>query len=675
MFLASLLLTTLTTTADINASLRNPHKAGQPFELKGTVTAALFNSHCIIEDETGRMHVRNKSETIPAAGDRVSLSGYTSIDSYGQEQTIATNLTILGAVELKPPQHESVSRITRGEVNFANVQVEGTVAGCFSDDIDSNWNYLILKSEGSFTYVSVPNVNRGMQRIEDFSRALISVRGTVINGHCGARCIIGPHIETSGFGDIRLLKEPSADSAVTSAELPLLTPDTVVGLGPQMIDGVVVACWGNHNLLLRDMFGGIHRVDLQPELDLPAVGSHLQVIGHPETDLYRINLSKARVTHLPDRPAEASETVPNWKAVEQNPGLRHQTFHGRFVGVRGRILAEATDRCAWRAILETDTHERIAIDVSTVPDCAAALTVGSTVAVTGCGLIDLDNWKAGVSFPQQKELVVIVRTPEDITILSRPSWWTTGRLLAVIGILLGLLVAIVIWNRILNRLVERRGRMLYRETLTHAAAEFRVVERTRLATEMHDSLSQSLTGISCQIDAMEAARVKRPDRLAHHLSLARNLLANCRTQLRYCLWDLRNNILSEPDAETAIRTTILSLLEETELAVTFPIPRQAFSDTTFHELLCILRELAANAIRHGGASKLTITGDKSATSYTITIVDNGCGFDPEHRPGSAEGHFGLLGVSERVERLNGTFTITSQPGLGTTASVTLPRKS
>ena len=665
-------LATLGTTAEINLQRFGASEPGEPFSLTGTVSAALFNAHYIIEDDTGRAHVRSKSSTAARAGDRVTCTGFTSVDAYGENQAIATNVSVLGHGEPPPPRTEGVARIARGEANFANVMIEGSVVGCFPDDIDFNWNYLILRSGGSFIYVSVPRAKGESQRIEDFARTTVSVRGTVIHGHCGARRVIGPHVETSGFHDLRILRKPPVNGIPTASALNDLTPSEVIGLGPQTLEGRVVAGWGDAHLLIRDDFNGIHRVDLMSGLPLPAVGSRVRAVGMPETDLYRINLSKARCETLA-RPANADIRE---RAVEVNlqPGLRHVHFHGRTVRVSGRIGAEPTARSDWRAILVTDGGERYTVDISTLPETAEAFAVGNIVDLTGCGLIETDNWQPGASFPLQKDLVVVIRSPSDIQVVSRPPWWTTGRLLAVIGALAGLLVGVAIWNRILNRLVERRGRELYREALAHAASELRIAERTRLAAEMHDSLSQSLTGISCQIDAMEGARVKRPERIPHHLGLARRLLDGCRMQLRNCLWDLRNDILNEPDAAQAVRQTILPHAGTAELTVEFPISRARFSDTTFHEILCILRELVANAIRHGQATVISITARDERDRIIVTVTDNGCGFDPDHCLGHDEGHFGLLGVRERLFRLKSALTISSTLGQGTACSFTLDTK-
>ncbi len=65
-------------------------------------------------------------------------------------------------------------------------------------------------------------------------------------------------------------------------------------------------------------------------------------------------------------------------------------------------------------------------------------------------------------------------------------------------------------------------------------AELKTAERTRLAAEIHDSISQILTGAAMQLDAGETAAAKR-------------ILASCRRELRACLWDLRSRALDEKD--------------------------------------------------------------------------------------------------------------------------------
>ena len=232
-------------------------------------------------------------------------------------------------------------------------------------------------------------------------------------------------------------------------------------------------------------------------------------------------------------------------------------------------------------------------------------------------------------------------------------------------------VGFVIWNRALNRIVERRSRQLSRERIARDGAELRIAERTRLAVEIHDALSQTLTGVSFQIDAAEEARKHDPSRIKKFLDIARQTLLSCRKDLRNCLWDLRNNALEESDTARAIQRTVEPHIGDTELSIDFDVSRRKLTDNVFHAVLCIVRELAVNASLHGAARHISVSGQLEGDILAFDVVDDGTGFDPAHHPGVGEGHFGLLGVSERAETFRGQVSINSSPGLGTKVCVSL----
>ena len=130
------------------------------------------------------------------------------------------------------------------------------------------------------------------------------------------------------------------------------------------------------------------------------------------------------------------------------------------------------------------------------------------------------NWQPNAPFPHVEGFAIVVRTPDDIRILSRPPWWTPGRLLTVIGALLAALAGVFAWNRSLNRLAEMRGRELTEETVARVTADLKVGERTRLAVELHDALSQNLTGAALEIETSDVLIDNAPSKAHHHLGIA-----------------------------------------------------------------------------------------------------------------------------------------------------------
>ena len=114
------------------------------------------------------------------------------------------------------------------------------------------------------------------------------------------------------------------------------------------------------------------------------------------------------------------------------------------------------------------------------------------------------------------------------------------------------------------------------------------------------------------------------------------------------------------------------LLADAQLQVRFNVPRRKIPDNAFHNILCIIRELVVNAVRHGHANTLKVAGTVDGGRLLFSVADDGCGFDPAKRPGMEQGHFGLEGVTERVKALGGTADIASVPGKGSRISINIP---
>jgi signal transduction histidine kinase len=300
---------------------------------------------------------------------------------------------------------------------------------------------------------------------------------------------------------------------------------------------------------------------------------------------------------------------------------------------------------------------------------------GSKIEVTGMCLHDFDDHPLDTSIPRFRGIVVLPRSADDIRILSAPSWWTPARFAVITALLVLIIVAILIHNRILKALASRKGRELYNEQIDHAKAELKVEERTRLAVEIHDSMSQMLTGTALQIDAAMRIGDKGFDAAKGYLHNARQMLASCRHELRCCLWDLRSRTFEEKNMAEAVERTIANHLGQTASTVRFNVPREALSDSDAHVVLRIIRELTVNAIRHGHASYVKIAGELKDGFIKFSVRDDGCGFDPETANGPEQGHFGIQGIRERVAAINGSIDIRSVSGKGTRITVSIPAES
>lgn len=260
---------------------------------------------------------------------------------------------------------------------------------------------------------------------------------------------------------------------------------------------------------------------------------------------------------------------------------------------------------------------------------------------------------------------------ESARVTKLPRFLTAANVLAALAGAAALMLFILAWNTLLRRHIDRRSRELANERLASFSSALKVEERTRLSVELHDTISQMLTGISLELDAARGLAENDVREMNRHLELASRTLASCRNDLRNCMWDLRNQTLDDVTMDDAIRRTLAPHLAGASLSVRFEVDRELFSDTTALAILRIIRELTVNAVLHGRATAIKVAGCIENERLMFSVADNGCGFDPDSAPGVEQGHFGLQGVAERAERLNGELMIRSTPYKGTKAQVSI----
>ena len=641
----------------------------------GMVVATLYGDRFLLDDGTGTLHVKVLGSPCPPCGSSVSVAGAAYVDAFLQTQFVTTNVACLGTAEPPPPQEVTVAELAAGKGNRRPVRTEGRVVEARRDSLSDSWSYLALSDGAETVYVTVPDGNGEVFDPKCVLDATVRVTGVAMADHAGPRRHLGPHVELKGASGLEVLTPAPADPfAAPPIDGDLrYSPAAVQRLGHRTQRGFVLATWGGRHILFASGANpNVHRVDLLPGQPLPAHGERILVAGKVETDLLHLNFSHARWRHLSD------DAMPDafWTLTLRDmfPGARmseHLIFgHGAPVVLRGTVVLEPNDD--GRAVLSCE-GVRVTYDISSVPELADRLPLGAVVIVKGRGLMEIEDWHPDAPLPEIGGFSVIACTSGDVEVVSRPSWWTPARLGVAVAALLALVGALILWIRLLQRLVEQRGRRIAEGEVARAAADLRADERTRLAVELHDALSQTLTGVACQLDAVERFRTEDPARMHGCIELARRTVHSCRNELKNCLWDLRNRTLEEADTQEAIRRTLKPHKGGAELTVDCDIPRGRLTDTTFHELLCILRELVVNAVRHGHAAHIAVKG-RVTDALRLSVTDDGVGFDPASRPGAAEGHFGLLGVSERVWRLGGTLRIVSAPGQGATFEITICRK-
>ena len=197
-------------------------------------------------------------------------------------------------------------------------------------------------------------------------------------------------------------------------------------------------------------------------------------------------------------------------------------------------------------------------------------------------------------------------------------------------------------------------------------------ERNRMAREIHDTLAQAFTGILAQVGAANQVLTDDVEAAQAHLDLIKELARTGLTEARRSVVALRPQLLEEGSLHSALHrlvAQIRSAAMDTTLydeikGTVYPLPTEVENN-----LLRIGQEALTNAIKHANADEIRVELVYDRDQVCLRVIDNGQGFGVGSIP-SSEG-FGLLGMSERAERIGAQLTIRSQPGQGTEIIVTI----
>jgi two-component system, NarL family, sensor histidine kinase DevS len=205
-----------------------------------------------------------------------------------------------------------------------------------------------------------------------------------------------------------------------------------------------------------------------------------------------------------------------------------------------------------------------------------------------------------------------------------------------------------------------------------AAAE---AERQRWARELHDDTLQSLSAL--RVGLSTAKRSGKPEALEAAVANAIDHLEEGITNLRALITDLRPASLDELGAAAAIQA-LCERAQRQGIDVDVSIDL-AYEQGRKHErhlpeietaMYRIVQEALTNASKHGNAKRAVVEVHEDESDIRVRVRDDGSGFDPS---GHTDG-FGLLGMHERVQLLDGGLSVESSPGGGTTVEASFPVK-
>lgn len=402
------------------------------------------------------------------------------------------------------------------------------------------------------------------------------------------------------------------------------------------------------------------------------LGQFVQVTGFPSARGTGRFLTDAllRPTDGPPPPiAPRHLDITEPLSFEQSDTLSQTT--GNLLGIKevasGQILELQEQRRIFTAILAASLGRLPVI----APDSRLQVT---GVCDDGTGMTPVPGAGSLQSSPAGS-LRIWLRSPADVVVLSGPPWLTLQRTAWLIGTLVIVLAVTLLWVHLLRTRLERH--QASRLAFSRQVLQGQENERQRVAVNLHDSLGQNLLVIKNQIRlAMQPApeESQRQGRLGKISEITSQAIE----ELRQITHNLRPYQLDRLGLTQAIRAVVNQALENNSIVVASHLDNidSVFDKESEIHLYRIVQEALNNILKHSGATEATVVVKNQTGVVSLSIRDNGRGFEPGAAGLAAAQDigYGLNGMTERVHILGGNLKIDSQPGHGASIMIEIPKK-
>lgn len=241
------------------------------------------------------------------------------------------------------------------------------------------------------------------------------------------------------------------------------------------------------------------------------------------------------------------------------------------------------------------------------------------------------------------------------------------------AILIGIWISAIIQQSTERRQLIERLEAAQTELAAAQRREGILEERQRLTREIHDTLAQGFTSIIMHLEAADQALQRDPETLQKHLDRARSTARSSLGEARRVIRDLRPDLLEKGSLMEAIERATKRWQDETGINTSVtstgdPIPLHSTVEVT---LLRAVQEALNNIWKHARATEVRVTLSYMSDLVMLDIQDNGVGLT-ESDNSAFDGGFGLQAMRERVEQCEGSVSLESDPGEGTTVVISIP---
>ncbi len=200
-------------------------------------------------------------------------------------------------------------------------------------------------------------------------------------------------------------------------------------------------------------------------------------------------------------------------------------------------------------------------------------------------------------------------------------------------------------------------------------------ERKRISRELHDIVGQTLTAINLHLATLKAEAAKHARGMKRDITRTQKLVERSVDKIYRFARELRPTALDDLGLIPALKSLAELFAKESGIRVnlTASVKVESMNSDRRTVLYRVAQEALANVARHAGATRITVQIQEAQDAVCMHITDDGCSFDVQRVLHSGKSkRMGLLGMRERVEMVDGTFSIESEPERGTTITALVP---
>jgi signal transduction histidine kinase len=199
-------------------------------------------------------------------------------------------------------------------------------------------------------------------------------------------------------------------------------------------------------------------------------------------------------------------------------------------------------------------------------------------------------------------------------------------------------------------------------------------EQRRIARELHDQMGQQLTALALKVRALKAGDPP-PPHVEREIENLERIVRQLDQDVDFLVWQLRPTALDDLGLVEAMGDYVSNWSKHTGVSAELRLigmDGERLAPEVETVLYRAAQEALNNVAKHAGAKRVNVLLEHCQHTTVLSVTDDGMGFDPEKQRREGRQQLGLHGMSERAAMVDGTTSVESRPGFGTTVSVRIP---